>query len=93
MGASLANSGHPLEAIDAYIEALTRRPQYARGWLNLAISYGMLQMYEEAAKAYMRTLELSPSALYVSIMMVVRFLTLLVLVVTCGECCAPPWPA
>lgn len=49
IGAALANSGQPEEALRAYEEALRLQPSYARARYNMAVSLLHLQRYREAA--------------------------------------------
>ncbi len=65
MGATLANGNKSSSAISNYAKALLLRPRYARGWLNLGISYANLNRYEEAAKAYTQALHINPSAKHI----------------------------
>ena len=62
LGATLANGGRSEEALDAYGRALSIRPRYARGWLNLAIAHGNLGNHEEAARCHLQVLSLHPNA-------------------------------
>lgn len=39
--------------------------RYARGWLNLGISYANLSQHEEAARAYLQALHLNPEAKHI----------------------------
>ena len=63
IGATLANGESSTEAIQYYAEALRIRPLYARGWLNLGIAYANLGQYDEAIKAYVQALGISPDAM------------------------------
>lgn len=62
LAATLANSNNSAEAIPLYSKVLQQRPKFARGWMNLGISYANLGEYQEAAKAYTQALHLSPDA-------------------------------
>ena len=62
IGATLANGENSAEAIQYYAKALKIRPLYARGWLNLGIEYANLSQYDEAVKAYVQALAISPDA-------------------------------
>lgn len=62
IGATLANSSRSNDAIRYYSQALSLRPNYARGWLNLGISYSNLDEHAEAIKAYLQALVFSPQA-------------------------------
>ncbi|KAI0675284.1 TPR-like protein [Trametes maxima] len=50
VGATLANSGHPDEALQYYYSALELNPAYIRARFNLGISCINLRRYEEAAQ-------------------------------------------
>jgi peroxin-5 len=50
LGATLANSGHPEEAIDAYRKALEIRPTFTRAIYNLGVSCLNVHCYHEAAE-------------------------------------------
>ncbi|KAI9709311.1 MAG: Peroxisomal membrane signal receptor PTS1 [Bogoriella megaspora] len=50
LGATLANSGHSEEAIDAYERALSLRPNFVRARYNLGVSCINIGCYEEAAQ-------------------------------------------
>lgn len=50
LGATLANANRSDEAVGLYARALQQRPTYARGWLNLGISFANLNKHSEAAK-------------------------------------------
>jgi len=50
VGATLANSGHAIEALEYYYRALELNPTYIRARFNLGISYLNLRMYEDAAR-------------------------------------------
>ena len=65
LAASYANSNQSELAIPHYARALQLRPGFARGWLNLGISFANMDRYEEAAKAYIQALHLNPEAKYV----------------------------
>ena len=40
-------------------------PRYARGWLNLGISHANLGTYEQAARCYLRALDLNKDASHI----------------------------
>lgn len=50
LGATLANSGHPETAIDAYRRALDLRPTFTRATYNLGVSCLNIGCYHEAAE-------------------------------------------
>ena len=50
LGATLANSGRPEEAIDAYEKALTLNPNFVRARYNLGVSCINIGVYEQAAQ-------------------------------------------
>ena len=58
LGATLANSGRSEEAITAYSEALTLRPNFVRARYNLGVSCINIGCYEEAASHLLRALEM-----------------------------------
>lgn len=62
LGATLANANRSDEALPHYHSSLLNRPKYARAWLNMAISHSNLKNYDEAARCYLQTLSLNPSA-------------------------------
>ncbi len=62
MAATLANGGRSEEALPIYAKALQNRPNFARAWMNLGISYSNLNLFGEGAKAYVQALHLSPKA-------------------------------
>ena len=55
LGATLANGNRSDEALPLYKVALSLKPKYARGWLNMAISHSNLHNYSEAARCYLQT--------------------------------------
>jgi peroxin-5 len=65
LGATLANSNRSDEALPFYRAALSLKPRYARGWLNMAISHSNLHNYDEAVRCYLQTLSLNPDARHV----------------------------
>jgi peroxin-5 len=65
LGATLANNNRSDEALPAYRAALSLKPKYARGWLNMAISHSNLYNYNEATRCYLQTLSLNPDARHV----------------------------
>jgi peroxin-5 len=65
LGATLANGSRSQQAIPAYEKALSIKPKYARGRLNLGISHANLQNYEGAARAYLSALRLNPDATHI----------------------------
>jgi len=58
LGATLANSGRPEEAVLAYQRALTMNPNFVRARYNLAVSCININCYEEAASHLLAGLEL-----------------------------------
>jgi len=58
LGATLANGGHPEEAISAYRTALSLRPKFPRSLYNLAVSCLNINCYQEAAEHLLEALEL-----------------------------------
>lgn len=65
LGATLANNNLSDMALPAYRAALSLKPKYARGWLNMAISHSNLYNYNEATRCYLQTLSLNPDARHV----------------------------
>lgn len=53
------------EALPAYHTALSLRPRYARGWLNLGISHANLGRNASAARCYLAALRLNPGATHI----------------------------
>jgi peroxin-5 len=62
LGATLANGNRSGEALPNYQKAIGIKARYARAWLNMAISHSNLQDHDEAARCYLQTLSLNPSA-------------------------------
>jgi peroxin-5 len=62
LAASYANGNDSESAVPHYSRALQLRPHFARGWLNLGISFANLERYEDAAKGYIQALNLNPGA-------------------------------
>merc|ERR1712093_356164 len=62
LGATLANSGKSEEAIVAYHQALSLKPNYARTWSNLAIAHANLGQHQDSARFYLSSLVLNPDA-------------------------------
>lgn len=60
LGATLANANRSDEAVGLYARALQQRPTYARGWLNLGISFANLNKHSEAAKVRPSLFSISP---------------------------------
>ncbi|GAA97101.1 uncharacterized protein L969DRAFT_96980 [Mixia osmundae IAM 14324] len=58
LGATLANSGKPREAIEFYNKAIELQPAYARARYNLAVSSICLSSYDTAAVHLLRALQL-----------------------------------
>lgn len=87
LGATLANSGKSEQALPIYKQALEKRPNYARGWLNLGISLANLNRYQDAAKAYVQALHLNPRARHIwgYLRVVLTCLEELDLVELCGK--------
>mmetsp|Transcript_18635 Transcript_18635/g.28782 ORF Transcript_18635/g.28782 Transcript_18635/m.28782 type:complete len:637 (-) Transcript_18635:59-1969(-) len=65
LGATLANSNRSEEALSSYHMALSLKPKYARGWLNMAIAHSNLHNYSEASRCYLQTLSLNQEAKHV----------------------------
>ncbi len=65
LGATLANSNRSEEALSSYRVALSLKPKYARGWLNMAIAHSNLHNYSEASRCYLQTLSLNQEAKHV----------------------------
>ncbi|KAL7495608.1 hypothetical protein ACHAWT_009603 [Skeletonema menzelii] len=65
LGATLANSNRSEEALSSYRVALSLKPKYARGWLNMAIAHSNLHNYSEASRCYLQTLCLNQEAKHV----------------------------
>eukprot|EP00008_Paramoeba_atlantica_P002933 CAMPEP_0201487384 /NCGR_PEP_ID=MMETSP0151_2-20130828/12744_1 /ASSEMBLY_ACC=CAM_ASM_000257 /TAXON_ID=200890 /ORGANISM="Paramoeba atlantica, Strain 621/1 / CCAP 1560/9" /LENGTH=386 /DNA_ID=CAMNT_0047872399 /DNA_START=71 /DNA_END=1228 /DNA_ORIENTATION=- len=68
LGATQANSptaDGSQKAIKAYRRALELKPTYTRAWVNMGISYSNLSMYDLAAKYYLKSLSLNPTANHV----------------------------
>ena len=61
LGATLANSGRPEEAIDAYRKALELRPTFTRAIYNLGVSCLNVHCYQEAAEHLLAALDLQRS--------------------------------
>ncbi|CDO70590.1 hypothetical protein BN946_scf184656.g4 [Trametes cinnabarina] len=61
VGATLANSGHPEEALQYYYTALELNPAYIRARFNLGISCINLRRYDEAAQHILDALVLQDS--------------------------------
>lgn len=61
----MANNAKSSESINYYAKALEMRPGYARGWLNLGISFASLKSFEDAAKAYLQALHLNNEATHI----------------------------
>ncbi|BGP50152.1 Peroxisomal membrane signal receptor PTS1 [Rhodotorula kratochvilovae] len=57
LGATLANSGHPETAIDAYRRALDLRPTFTRATYNLGVSCLNIGCYHEAAEHLLAALQ------------------------------------
>ena len=58
LGATLANGGHPEEAISAYRTALDLRPNFPRSLYNLAVSCLNINCFKEAAEHLLAAIEL-----------------------------------
>lgn len=59
LGATQANSSRPdgsKDAVLAYRKALEMKPNYVRAWVNMGISYANQNMYDLAAKYYLKAL-------------------------------------
>ncbi|KAK7687171.1 hypothetical protein QCA50_009675 [Cerrena zonata] len=61
VGATLANGGHPEEALQYYYRALELNPTYIRALFNLGISCVNLRRYEQAAQSILDALVLQDS--------------------------------
>ncbi|KAH8093943.1 TPR-like protein [Cristinia sonorae] len=61
VGATLANSGHPEDALQYYYRALELNPAYIRARFNLGISCINLRRYEDAAQHILNALILQDS--------------------------------
>jgi len=61
LGATLANSGSPEEAIGAYQKALTLQPNFVRARYNLGVSCISIGCPEEAAQHFLKALEMHKS--------------------------------
>lgn len=57
LGATLANSGHPEDAIQAYRKALDLRPTFTRAIYNLGVSCLNIGCYHEAAEHLLAALQ------------------------------------
>ncbi|GAA5977675.1 hypothetical protein JCM10908_005053 [Rhodotorula pacifica] len=57
LGATLANSGHPEDAIQAYRKALDLRPTFTRAIYNLGVSCLNIGCYHEAAEHFLAALQ------------------------------------
>lgn len=65
LGATLANSGRSQEALQAYFQALERKPLYVRARANLGISFLAMRMYMDAAKQFLAALSIEPDAVHI----------------------------
>jgi peroxin-5 len=65
LGATLANSGRSQEALQAYFQALERKPLYVRARANLGISFLAMKMYVDAAKQFLAALSIEPDAVHI----------------------------
>jgi len=74
-GATFANGNRSDEALPLYKVALSLKPKYARGWLNMAISHSNLHNYSEAARCHLQTLSLNPEARHVWSYLRIAFVT------------------
>ena len=61
LGATLANSGKPEEAVDAYRRALELRPTFTRAIFNLGVACLNIGVYKQAAEHFLYALSLHPS--------------------------------
>ncbi|KAL4249997.1 peroxisomal targeting signal receptor family protein [Abortiporus biennis] len=61
VGATLANSGHPEEALQYYYRALELNPAYIRARFNLGISCINLRLFDEASQHILHALVLQDS--------------------------------
>src|SRR5437763_1877641 len=48
-----------------FLRALELKPRYARGWLNLGVSHSNLSNFPEAARCYLKALDLNPNAIHI----------------------------
>lgn len=65
LGATLANGGRSEEALQAYFQALERKPLYVRARANLGISFMAMKMYVDAAKQFLAALSIEPNAVHI----------------------------
>ncbi len=65
LGATLANSGLSQEALQAYFQALERKPLYVRARANLGISFLAMKLYVDAAKQFLAALSIEPDAVHI----------------------------
>merc|ERR1712187_844378 len=65
LGATLANSGKSDQAVVAYHQGLSLKPNYARSWSNLAIAHANLGHHADAARFYLSSLVLNPGAIHI----------------------------
>ena len=65
LGATLANGGRSQEALQAYFQALERKPLYVRARANLGISFLSMKMYLDAAKQFLSALSIEPDAIHI----------------------------
>ncbi|KAK4686509.1 peroxin-5, partial [Tremellales sp. Uapishka_1] len=61
LGATLANSGNPEEAVDAYRRALELKPTFTRAIFNLGVACLNIGVYREAAEHFLAALSLHPA--------------------------------
>lgn len=61
LGATLANSNRPEEAVDAYRRALELKPNYTRVIYNLGVACLNMGVYHEAAEHFLNALSLHAS--------------------------------
>lgn len=60
LGLLCATQGRPLEAIDAYRDAIARRPDFAEAYLNLGTTVLALGHCEEAVALYRQAISINP---------------------------------
>jgi len=60
IGVDYAEAGRWQEAIDAFKQAITLKPDYVEAYNNLGNAYGELGRYQEAIVAYKQAIKLKP---------------------------------
>ncbi|GET92646.1 peroxisome targeting signal 1 receptor, putative [Leishmania tarentolae] len=56
LGATLANGGHPEQALEAYNRALDINPGYVRAMYNMAVAYSNMSQYNTAARQVVKAI-------------------------------------